>query len=187
MTLQSPFMQAYAGKRWDEPRGQDSLGSGSLHRAYQASDGWFFLGASTADLPRLAAVPGLTGVDALHGASLERALEPRFAGDTVANWTTRLTAAGIGAHRCMLDVADLMQDPWVQAHDLSATREHDGIGLVTTCGPAPRLSRTPVRIGPPASKPGSDAHEILEEIGLGPRLDALIAAGVVRIDGVTAG
>jgi crotonobetainyl-CoA:carnitine CoA-transferase CaiB-like acyl-CoA transferase len=44
MTLQSPFMQRYQGKVWDEPHGQ-LLGSGPLHRAYQARDGWFFLGA----------------------------------------------------------------------------------------------------------------------------------------------
>ena len=54
MTLQSPFMQLYAGKRWDEPRGQETLGSGPLHRAYQARDGWFFLGARAGDVPRLA-------------------------------------------------------------------------------------------------------------------------------------
>ena len=46
--LQSPFMQAYQGKRWDEPRGQDTLGFGPLQRLYRASDGWFFLGASQA-------------------------------------------------------------------------------------------------------------------------------------------
>ena len=28
MTLQSPFMQMYEGKHWDEPRGQETLGSG---------------------------------------------------------------------------------------------------------------------------------------------------------------
>jgi crotonobetainyl-CoA:carnitine CoA-transferase CaiB-like acyl-CoA transferase len=81
-----------------------------------------------------------------------------------------------------------MADPWVIAHELSLTREHDGIGLVTTCGPAPRLSRMPIRVGPPASKPGSDAYEILNEIGLTDReIGVLIEAGVVRIEGVKAG
>ena len=81
-----------------------------------------------------------------------------------------------------------MADPWVTAHELSLTREHDEIGLVTTCGPAPRLSRTPIRVGRPASKPGSDAHEILAEIGLTDReIGSLIEAGVVRVDGVMAG
>ena len=36
-----------------------------------------------------------------------------------------------------------MTDPWVESHGLSLTREHDELGPVTTCGPAPRLSRTP--------------------------------------------
>ena len=80
-----------------------------------------------------------------------------------------------------------MQDAWVVKHELSATREHDDIGLVTTCGPAPRLSRTPVHIGQPAPRPGSDAHSILAEIGLADRLESLIARGVVRVDGVLAG
>jgi crotonobetainyl-CoA:carnitine CoA-transferase CaiB-like acyl-CoA transferase len=187
MTLQSPFMQRYEGKMWDEPRGAETLGSGPLHRAYQARDGWFFLGAKASDMSRLATVDGLSDVGSLHGTALEQALEQRFPTNTVAYWVSRCLAAGLGAHRCILDLPELMQDPWVVAHQLSATREHDDIGLVTTCGPAPRLSRTPVHIGKPAPRPGSDAHSILAEIGLVDRLDSLIAAGIVRVDGVVAG
>jgi crotonobetainyl-CoA:carnitine CoA-transferase CaiB-like acyl-CoA transferase len=187
MTLQSPYMQRYEGKRWDEPRGQETLGSGPLHRAYQARDGWFFLGAKPDDLPRLAALDGLTEVASLKGSDLERALEPLFRAHTVDHWVSRCVAAGLGAHRCLLDLPELMQDPWVVEHELSATRVHDGIGLVTTCGPAPRLSRTPVHIGRPAPKPGSDAYSILADIGLAERLDDLMASGVVRADGVAAG
>ncbi len=189
MTLQSPFMQRYEGKQWDEPRGQETLGSGPLHRAYQARDGWFFIGAKAADTPRLASVEGLSDgeVASLSGAALEQALEQRFLANTVDHWVSRCTAAGIGAHRCILDLPELMEDPWVVDHELSATREHDDIGLVTTCGPAPRLSETPVCIGRPAPKPGSDAADILAEIGLEHRLDDLIASGVVRLDGVAAG
>jgi crotonobetainyl-CoA:carnitine CoA-transferase CaiB-like acyl-CoA transferase len=81
-----------------------------------------------------------------------------------------------------------MADPWVTAHALSLTREHDEMGLVTTCGPAPRLSRTPIRVGEPAAKPGSDAYDILSAIGFtGKEIEALIEAGVVRVDGVVAG
>jgi crotonobetainyl-CoA:carnitine CoA-transferase CaiB-like acyl-CoA transferase len=187
MTLQSPFMQLYEGKRWNEPRGQETLGSGPLHRAYQARDGWFFLGAKATDVPRLAAVEGLSDIISLEGTSLERALEQRFLTNTVDHWVSCCTAAGLGAHRCLLDLAELMQEPWVIEHELSATREHNDIGLVTTCGPAPRLSRTPVRIGQPAPRPGSDAQSILAEIGLADRLESLIATGVIRVDGVMAG
>ena len=187
MLHQAPFMQAYAGKRWDEPRGQDRLGSGPLHRAYQARDGWFFLGARQEDAPRLAAVNGLADLVSLRGEALEQALETHFRTDTVAHWVERLTAAGLGAHRHIADLQALMQDPWVTAHGLSLTRQHDVMGLVTTCGPAPRLSRTPIRLGQPAPKPGADGPAILAEMGLGDRLEALIEAGVLRVDGVVAG
>lgn len=187
MTLQSPFMQLYEGKRWDETRGQSALGSGPLHRAYQARDGWFFLGARATDVARLATLEGLSGIAALSGAALEHALEQHFCTQTVDHWVSQCKAAGLGAHRCILDLPELMHDPWVVAHELTATREHDDIGLVTTCGPAPRLSRTPVRIGYPAPKPGSDARSILADIGLAEQLEALIAKGVVRVDGVLAG
>ena len=183
MTLQSPYMQLYTGKRWDEPRGQETLGSGPLHRAYEARDGWFFLGGKAADGPRLAAVEGLSEVVSLKGTSLERALEQRFLTNTVDHWVSRCTAAGLGAHRCLLDLAELMQQPWVIEHELSATREHDDIGLVTTCGPAPRLSKTPVQIGQPAPRPGSDAQSILAEIGLADRLESLVIIGVALCPG----
>jgi crotonobetainyl-CoA:carnitine CoA-transferase CaiB-like acyl-CoA transferase len=83
MTLQSPFMQLYEDKRWDEPRGQEALGSGPLHRAYQARDGWFFLSARAGDLPRLAALEGLSEIASLNGAALERVLEQHFRTHTV--------------------------------------------------------------------------------------------------------
>jgi crotonobetainyl-CoA:carnitine CoA-transferase CaiB-like acyl-CoA transferase len=188
MVHQSPFMQVYGGKRWDEPSGQDRLGSGPLHRAYRARDGWFFIGAPPDEVARLAAVEGLSDLTSLRGEALEQALEQRFAGDIVDSWVSRLTNAGIGAHRYLGDLEELMADPWVTAHELSLTREHDAMGLVTTCGPAPRLSRTPIRVGQPAPKPGSDAYEILSEIGLTDReIEALIDTGVVRVDGVMAG
>jgi crotonobetainyl-CoA:carnitine CoA-transferase CaiB-like acyl-CoA transferase len=187
MLHQSPFMQLYGGKCWDEPSGQDTLGSGPLHRAYQANDGWVFIGARPDEVSRLAAVDGLAGIASLQGEALEQALAQRFGSDSVATWVARLTNAGIGAHRYLGDLDALMQDPWVTAHALSLTREHDGMGLVTTCGPAPRLSRTPIRAGWPAPKPGADAYAILSEIGLGDRVGALIEAGVVRVDGVKAG
>jgi crotonobetainyl-CoA:carnitine CoA-transferase CaiB-like acyl-CoA transferase len=188
MIHQSPFMQVYEGKRWDEPSGQDKLGSGPLHRAYQARDGWFFLGARQDEVSRLAAVNGLSDLTSLRGEALEQALAQRFSADTVDTWVARLTSAGMGAHQYIGDLEKLMSDPWVTAHDLSLTREHEEMGLVTTCGPAPRLSRTPIRVGQPASKPGSDAYEILSEIGLTDReIEALIEVGVVRVDGVTAG
>ena len=187
LTFQSPFMQSYQGKIWDEPKGQDVLGDGPLHRAYRARDAWLFLGARTGDLPRIADVGGLEGIDLLRGEALAGALEARFPAKSVKAWVKELNAAGIGAHQVVGDFADLMFDPWVQAHGLSLTREHEEIGLLTTCGPAFRLSRTPVRAGHPAPKPGRHAHEILEDHGLGGQYQSLVDAGVIVVDGVKAG
>ena len=187
MTLQSPFMQLYEGKQWNETSGQDALGTGPLHRAYQASDGWLFIGAPTSALPRLSGLEGLSGIDSLRGDALASSLEERFQGNSVAFWVERLAAAGVGAQRVVTNVRELMTDPWVESHGLSITREHDELGPVTTCGPAPRLSRTPVRPGIPAPKPGSHAREILEEHGLGSRYQTLLDSGVILTDGVAAG
>ena len=184
LTFQSPFMQSYQGKTWDEPQGQDALGNGPLHRAYRAQDGWLFLGARESDLPRIAGVDGLEGVEPLRGEILAGALETRFPAQPVKTWVGALNAAGIGAHRVVADFAELMFDPWVQAHGLSLTRKHDEIGLVTTCGPAFRLSRTPARAGHPAPKPGRHAREILEDHGLGGEYQRLVDAGIIVIDGV---
>ena len=187
MIHQSPYMQLYEGKTWDETRGLDALGNGPLHRAYQAKDGWLFIGAQEYDLPRMAGVDGLSGIDSLQGEALTRSLEERFQSDTVQAWVQRLNDAGIGAHRVLPALRELLDDPWVIDHGLSITREHDEIGLVTGFGPSPRLSRTPVAPGRPAPKPGAQGREILEEIGLGQEFDRLLERGVILTDGVAAG
>ena len=182
--LQSAFMLDYDGKSWDEPRGQSSLGSGPLHRAYEASDGWLFLGAPPDGRARLGDVDGLAGVESLEGDALEAALAERLLGDTVEAWVERLTACDIGASPVVADVGELMRDPWVVEHGLSVTRDHDAIGPVTTTGPGARLSATPPGPGRPAPVPGSDALSILEGIDRGGDLDALVASGAVATSGV---
>jgi crotonobetainyl-CoA:carnitine CoA-transferase CaiB-like acyl-CoA transferase len=187
VTLQAQLMTDYGGHIWDEAQGQDSLGDGPMHRAYEASDGWVFLGARREELERLEMVAGIEGLGALEGEVLEAALETAIASGTVDEWVSTLVAAGAGAHRVVEEPRDLMEDPWVIQHGLSVTREHMDRGPVTTTGPAARLSRTPVVSGRPAPTPGSDGREILEEIGLGDRFDGLVSSGVVRIEGVAAG
>ena len=187
MIHQSPYMQLYNGKTWGETRGLDALGDGPLHRAYHAKDGWVFVGAQDTDLPRMAGIDGLSAIDGLRGEALAKSLEERFGSDNVEAWVQRLNHAGIGAHRVLPATGELLDDPWAINHGLSITREHDEIGLVTGFGPSPRLSRTPVAPGRPAPKPGSQAREILEEIGMGGEFDRLEREGVILTDGVTAG
>jgi len=187
MIHQSPYMQLYDGKTWDETRGLDAVGDGPLHRAYQAKDGWVFVGAHESQLARMAGVDGLSGIDSLLGDALAKSLEGRFLSDTVKAWVTRLNDAGVGAHRVLPATSELLDDPWSIDHGLVITREHDEIGLITGFGPSPRLSRTPVAPGRPAPKPGAQAREILEEIGQGDRFDRLVEQGVILMDGVAAG
>jgi crotonobetainyl-CoA:carnitine CoA-transferase CaiB-like acyl-CoA transferase len=182
--LQSAIMLGYPGKEWNEPRGQQALGSGALHRAYQAADGWLFLGAREADLKACAELADLAGKSA---SALEQALEERMKTRTVAAWVEALTRSGIGAHAVELDLEKLMENPLVVKRGLSITREHEVVGPVTTNGTAVRLSRTPVSPGAPARKPGADAASVLAEIGMGAELERLVKQRVVVIDGVEAG
>ena len=184
-TLQSPFFQDYEGKVWDEPRGQDALGWAPLQRLYRASDGWLFLGASADLLPALAKIEDLAGIEALEGDALIAFLDERIARRPAEEWTALLTAAGAGVQP-VRGVRELMDDPWVQAHGLSLTREHADTGLVTTNGPAPRLSRSAVAPGAPASKPGADALDVLKARGLSEQYDRLLASGALVVDGVVA-
>ena len=187
MIHQSPYMQLYDGKTWDETSGQLALGSSPLHQAYQANNGWLFVGAQESDLPRIAGIDGLSGVDSLRGQDLAKSLEQRFKSGSVQDWVQRLNGAGVGAHRVLPDTGELLDDPWAINHGLSITREHDEIGLITGFGPSPRLSKTPVSPGRAAPKPGAQAREILEEIGLGNDFDRLVQQGVILTDGVAAG
>ena len=78
-----------------------------------------------------------------------------------------------------------MDDPLVVKRGLSLTREHDEIGPVTTTGPAPRLSRTPLAAGRPASKPGADASSVLADIGMGAETARLVRERIVVTDGIS--
>ena len=180
--LQSAFLQDYAGKKWDEPAGQDALGTGPLYRAYQAKDGWLFLGAQEGELAKCAELKDLAGK---KGSDLEKALEERIKGQSVDALVASLQKADIGAYRILLDSDALMNDPLVVKRGLSMTREHDEIGPVTTTGPAPRLSRTPLVAGRPAPKPGSDAKSILADIGLGGEVDRLVRERIIVTDGIS--
>jgi crotonobetainyl-CoA:carnitine CoA-transferase CaiB-like acyl-CoA transferase len=140
-----------------------------LQRLYQASDGWFFLGATPEHLSQL--TPDIT----------ESALETLFRTATVDTWVTRLTRGGMGAHR-LVPVAELMRNRWAAAHGLSITRVHDTGETVTSVGPVARLSRTPVQAGRPTVTPGADAADVLRDLHRETQLDRLVAQGVIGIE-----
>lgn len=181
--LQSSLIQDYDGKKWDEPRGQHALGSGPLHRSYEARDGWFFLGGTRANLEDS---PDLNLYAAMSGEKLESELEALFKTAPVAHWVTQLGAAGLGVHEVIFDPHALSRDPWVKEHGLCLTRDHGEIGKVTTNGPSIRLSRTPADAGHPAHRAGSDIESILQELGLEDQLEQLLQYGAVSRDFLSA-
>ena len=176
---QARFMLDFAGKQWAEPNGPGALGEGPLQRFYQASDGWFFLGATAADLPRLAGVPGLQIAAGVTGEELTKPLEERFATQSAAAWVDALQAADLGAHE-VVGLAALMTDPLVRSRKLSVTQLSPDVGEVTMPGIAISMSATPPQLGPPARRPGADAQEVLERAGLGASLGELAERWAVQ-------
>ena len=178
---QTPFMYDYEGRSWEgEPAGPDAKGFGPLQRLYEASDGWFFLGTRRSELPRLAEVLSLDGLASLDDAALEARLTEAFAGGTVAEWTSRLVEAGIGAH-ALVPFESLLEDQWAKDRGLVVVREFESLGPVLLPGPSPRLSETPVRVAFPARKPGADAPEVLSTLGLSDELDGLVKDRVLAL------
>ncbi len=155
--LQTPFLQLYPGKSWDEPSGQEALGAGPLQRLYRAANGWCFLGARESDGPALCQAMGLDSLS-------EVALASAFATASVEFWCTKLWPLGIGLHGCPT-IQQLINDPWVCAQGLSITRAHEGVGSVTGIGPSIRMAPSPPVPGEPVRPPGADGRAVLAAFG----------------------
>jgi crotonobetainyl-CoA:carnitine CoA-transferase CaiB-like acyl-CoA transferase len=115
----------------------------------------------------------------LEASQREQALEARFAELPAAVWVDRLRQASVSAH-AVVPVAEAMADPWVQSHGLSVTQTVEDVGDVTMPGLSVRLSVTPMRLGAPPHRPGSDAEAILQELGLAEALPALVRTWVLQ-------
>ncbi|MDE3076475.1 MAG: CoA transferase, partial [Chloroflexota bacterium] len=176
---QGPFFLSYEGKVWDEPRGWETLGTGPLQRFYRAQDRWFFLGARPIDAARLAEALGLPDLAGRQGSSLEPALESAFCSRPAADCVALLTQAGIAA-QAVVGKAELMQEPWARASGLSLTQVASEVGEVVMPGVPVRLSRTPMRPGHAAGRPGGDAESILAELGLADQIPALERAWALQ-------
>ena len=97
----------------------------------------------------------------------------QFGDHPVAYWVERLTEIGIGVAP-VGSIEDGMTADWAVNRGMSVTREHEARGRVRTTGPSVVMGRTPVRVGTPASVPGSDAASVFGE-----RAKELTAAGVL--------
>jgi crotonobetainyl-CoA:carnitine CoA-transferase CaiB-like acyl-CoA transferase len=177
---QAAFLIKHArGAPGREPAGPAARGHTSLQRFYRASDRWFYLGATLADLHRLTEVAGFA---VPRGRSLD-VLQPRldaaFTKRTAREWVAVLRAMGIGAHE-VVDLAELMTDPLVRERGLAVTQVSAEVGEVTMPGIALSMSATGPRIGAPVAPAGADAVEVLDRIGLGAAVPDLEARGVLQ-------
>ena len=170
-----------------EPAGPQALGEHPLHRFHRAADGWFALGATPADLPRLAEARGLHELAAhTDPDKLGAVLEDLFARRPVADWERDLVAAGVAAHR-VVGLAELMADDVARARGLVVTQMSEEVGEVTMPGIAIRMSATPLEVGAPARRPGSDAWRVLDRVGLASALPDLERAWAVQTTGLPDG
>ena len=165
---QTIYALDYAGAVHAEPRGWEALGSGPLQRFYMASDSWFFLGACAADATQLYELLGSTD------------LETAFVRRPVAHWVDCLRTAGVGA-QAVVNLPDLMRDPWVREHGLSISQMSEEAGGVTYPGASVALSSTPMRVGSAAGRPGADAHDVFGELGSVDMMPALERAWALQV------
>jgi len=177
---QTPFVLDYKGHTSDEARGYMTLGTGPLNRWYKAQDRWFFLALPPdSDASPLRGVEGLS-IDGQTGADLERSLEQQFANGPAGEWVARLNAKGVAA-QVRVPVDELMTDPYVRQRGLSVSQNVEGVGETTAPGVPVQLSRTPMRVGDPPVRPGSDAPQILERLGMADAVDSLEKAWVLQV------
>jgi crotonobetainyl-CoA:carnitine CoA-transferase CaiB-like acyl-CoA transferase len=149
-----------------------------LNRFYKAADRWFFLAHLDGTLDDLRGVEGLHLPD-MDEAEVEPALERQFSNEPADVWVKRLLEKGIPA-QVRVPVDELMVDPYAKQRGLSVSQNVDGLAT-TSPGVPVRLSRTPMRVGDPPVRPGSDAASILDELGMADELDRLEKAWVLQV------
>jgi alpha-methylacyl-CoA racemase len=165
-------------------RGRHILsGTAPFYGPYACADGRFFaVGAIEPKFyTNFLGALGIDDVDVAqqlnpaHWAELRERIAAVFATKPRAHWTSVFADVdGCGAP--VLELDELADDPHLRARSTLVT-EPDG---AVTASPAPRLSRTPGRIGPAPRATGADTRDVLRESGFGDdEVSYLIAEGTV--------
>lgn len=170
--LQSMFLIDHADKEWSEPSGPMALGFNGQQSLYECEDGWIYFGASKPGQLE----PILGDIDKDVETKLVEWCEQRTAADAV----DHLVKHGMGAQE-LTWLHETMMDPVVVRRGLSVVREHEGLGLLRTTGPAPWLSRSMINAGRAAGHPGSDAESILADVDRSDELDRMVKSGVILL------
>ncbi|MEM8985245.1 MAG: CaiB/BaiF CoA-transferase family protein [Pseudomonadota bacterium] len=165
------------------------------YQAFEASDGWFIVGAANqSNWLRLT-----KAIDAGHLANDARFLENPdrvknldalvdelsaiFAQNTKAHWIAVLDGAGVPTGP-INNVQEMLEDPQINARDMVVTVEHETLGTVKTLGLPIRFSEsaTPIKKGAPTL--GGDTIGVLTELGYeDEKIKQLIAGDIVKVIG----
>lgn len=196
--VQAPLMYAMDSEcADDEPQGQQAIGEHAIYRMYKASDGWLFLAGEKSDQGKVKQIPTMSEfpIADTSDEEQEQFLEEAIKKQSLDTWLKIFTDADLGCHRvdCLEDIrgaylhrvnAGASVDQWDDGRSISVIRmmDHPIGNPVDT--PAPmyaHLKNSPIRLGHPMPKIGSDTREVLLEIGYsGEQIDAWISEGIVR-------
>ncbi|GAB2843619.1 CaiB/BaiF CoA-transferase family protein [Actinocorallia aurea] len=180
--LLAPFHAMAARGYWRE-RGTNLLDGGAhFYRAYETSDGaWIAVGAIEPQFYReFLGVVGLSEEDL--GPQMDRtrwsAATERVAAVIATRTRDEWTRLFEGVDACVqpvLDLAEAVTHPHAVARGQFA--QVDGVPHPS---PAPRFSRTPLKMPPPAEQPGASTDAVLEEAGFSAdEIAKLRTAGVI--------
>jgi len=162
------------------------------YETFQASDGDFVIAVGNDEQwRRFCAATGLEALALDDRFAVNRArvanyealrplLGEQLRTRTRADWVRRLRTAGVpcGSVR---DVAEVLQDPQLEARGMIQALEHAVAGVVRVTGVPIRLTDTPGSVRTPPPSLGQDTTRILsDDAGLNPKdIERLRTAGVV--------
>jgi crotonobetainyl-CoA:carnitine CoA-transferase CaiB-like acyl-CoA transferase len=147
----------------------------------------FLAAVDRADLPARDSRFATFAARTRHIDHVYAALAKIFLERTTADWLELLDRADVPAMP-MHDDQSLLDDPHLKATGAIRDIDHPSEGRIRTLAPATRWSKTPSPPQRPAPRLGQDSVEVLREAGLDPAaIDALVAAGVVRLPESEAG
>ena len=165
-------MMDYQGKRWNEPRGPETLGENPFYRLYRTTDQWIFLAGDKTVRKKLATISKFKNIIELEPLESEQLLESELIKMEAEAVSTMFCEADISCQIC-LSRREVINDPIARERNLVIAREHKDtillgmpIGTVRlrTNGPSPWLSRSPVVPGRSAPVPHSDYEDVMAEL-----------------------